>query len=97
MIPFATPSEYNAKTIVALGALGIIGLFAQFAMTRAFSSGPTTLVASLQYSTVAFAAVYGVAVWGDSLSPSSVFGLSLVVASAILALRGAGKAVQVEG
>jgi S-adenosylmethionine uptake transporter len=96
MIPFGAPSNYNAQTVMALAAVGVVGLFAQLAMTRAFSSGPATLLASLQYSTVAFAAIYGVVLWGDTLSATSVFGLSLIVLSGIVALRRAGKPIQVE-
>lgn len=95
MIPFARTSHYTIEAMLALAAVGVVGLFAQLTMTRAFSSGPTTLLASLQYSTVAFAAIYGVAVWGDSLSATSVFGLSLIVLSGIVALR-ADKPIQVE-
>jgi S-adenosylmethionine uptake transporter len=95
MIPFARTSHYTIESILALAALGVVGLFAQLTMTRAFSSGPTTLLASLQYSTVAFAAIYGAAVFGDSLSATSVFGLSLIVLSAIVAVR-ADKPIQVE-
>jgi S-adenosylmethionine uptake transporter len=96
MIPFSPTSHYTAERILALGAVGIVGLFGQLAMTRAFSSGPTTLLTSLQYSTVAFAALYGVLFWGDTFSVTSLLGLSLIVLSGILALRGAAKPIQVE-
>ena len=96
LIPFSPRSDYSAQAIVALGAVGIVGLLAQLAMTRAFSTGPATLLASLQYSTVAFAALYGVIIWGDTLSFASVLGLSLIVLSGIVALRRADKAIQVE-
>jgi S-adenosylmethionine uptake transporter len=96
MVPFTPPAHYSAETILALAGLGVVGLGAQFAMTRAFSSGPTTLLASLQYSTVAFAALYGVLVWGDTLSATSGVGLSLIVLSGIVALRRAEKPIQVE-
>lgn len=96
LIPFGPRSEYDATTLIALGAVGIVGLFAQLALTRAFSSGPTTLLASLQYSTVAFAAMYGVMFFGDTLSATRVFGLSLIVLCGIVALRRADKPIQVE-
>jgi S-adenosylmethionine uptake transporter len=96
MIPFSPSSLYTGETILALGGVGTVGLFAQLAMTRAFSSGPTTLLTSLQYSTVAFAAIYGALVWGDTLSATSGFGLSLIVLSGILALRGTAKPAQTE-
>lgn len=96
LIPFSPRSEYSAQATTALGAVGFVGLLAQLAMTRAFSTGPTTLLACLQYSTVAFAAVYGVLIWNDTLSTASVVGLGLIVLSGIVALRRADKPIQVE-
>jgi S-adenosylmethionine uptake transporter len=96
LIPFGPPSHYSAQSIAALAAVGIVGLGAQLSMTRAFSTGPATLLASLQYSTVAFAALYGVVLWGDVLSATSVFGLALIVLSGIVALRRADKPMPVE-
>jgi S-adenosylmethionine uptake transporter len=96
MIPFTPPSDYNPQTIAALAAVGLVGLGAQLAMTRAFGTGPATLLASLQYSTVAFAAIYGVMLWGDVLSATSALGLSLIVLSGIVALRRTDKPMQVE-
>jgi S-adenosylmethionine uptake transporter len=95
IVPFSPQSDYNARTVIALGALSIVGLLAQISLTRAFGTGPTTLLASLQYATVAFAAMYGVLLWGDTLSVTSVFGLSLIVLSGIVALR-AEKPIAVE-
>jgi S-adenosylmethionine uptake transporter len=96
IVPFGASSDYNAWTTIALLAIGILGLFAQLAMTRAFSSGQTTLLASLQYSTVAFAAIYGIVLWGDTLSMASVVGLSLIVFSGILALRRVREPIQLD-
>ena len=94
-VPFGPPSRYTVATVVALP--GVIGLFAQLAMTRALSSGPTTLLASLQYGAVAFAAIYGVVLWDDRFSPASAAGLALIVASGIVALYRVREPVQVEG
>ena len=96
-VPFGPPSRYTVATVVALPGVGVIGLFAQLAMTRALSSGPTTLLASLQYGAVAFAAIYGVVLWDDRFSPASAAGLALIVASGIVALYRVREPVQVEG
>lgn len=95
-IPFSPPSNYTLPTVLALLGVGLVGLLGQLAMTRAFSTGPTTLLASLQYSTVGFAAVYGVLIWRDTLSATSAFGLSLIVLSGIVALRRSGRPIQVD-
>ena len=97
LIPFSARSDYSPQALIALGAIGLVGLLAQLTMTRAFSAGPATLLASLQYSTVAFAALYGVFIWGDTLSGTSLIGLSLIVLSGIVALRRAEKPMQVDG
>jgi len=94
MIAFGRTSTYDLKTWLALGALGTVSLMGQLAMTRAFSTGPTTFLASLQYITVAFAALYGVLIWGDTLTLASVIGLSLIVSSGIVALRGTAKRIE---
>jgi S-adenosylmethionine uptake transporter len=96
MIPFAPPSNYSVTTLIALGAVGIVGMFAQLAMTRAFSKGSTTLLASLQYSTVAFSATYGIVIWGDTPSAATALGLALIVMSCVIALRRGGKPIIVE-
>ena len=97
LIPFGAISRYTTATIVVLACVGVVGAFAQLALTRAFSTGPTTSLASLQYSTVAFAAIYGVALWDDTFSAASAAGLSVIVASCILALRRVRKPVQLDG
>lgn len=94
MIAFGSTSNYELSTWFALGGLGTVSLIGQLAMTRAFSTGPTTFLASLQYITVAFAAVYGVLIWGDTLTLTSVIGLSLIVFSGIVALRGTATRVE---
>ena len=96
MLPFAPRGSYDARTIAALAAVGIVGLGAQLTMTRAFATGPATLLASLQYSTVAFAAMYGVLVWNDELSVGSVLGLALIVMSGIVAVKRADEPMPVE-
>jgi len=61
-----------------------------------FRSGPRMLLASLQYATVAFAAMYGVLFWGDTFSATSVFGVSLISLSGIVALRRVGNSVRID-
>jgi len=89
-MPFASTGHYSGLGLVVLLGIGVTGLAAQLAMTRAFSAGAPTLTAMLQYSTVLFAFVYGYFVWGDRLTWSSALGLLLIVgssASAALATR----------
>lgn len=86
-MPFAPVSTYNLQSVSALVGVGVVGLFAQLSMTHAFQLGSTSLLATLQYSTVIFAAVYGLAFWGDRLSLAGLAGLVLIVFSGVLAVR----------
>jgi S-adenosylmethionine uptake transporter len=54
-------------------------------MTRAYASGATMAVASLQYSGIVFAALYGIAIFGDRLPLSGWIGMALIIASGIAA------------
>lgn len=80
-LPFATPSAFSADVLSALVAIGLLGMVGQLAVTQAFKSGSTSLLSTLQYSTILFAAVYGAIVWNDAVDPETVGGLFLIVSS----------------
>lgn len=94
----------DAPVIGALVALGSAGLVGQLAMTRAFGLGSTLLTAALQYTTIIFAALLGVVVWGDRPTPLAWAGMALIVGSGLLStwrtysegriLSGAGSSTQ---
>ena len=92
---FTPRATYTAGGLAILLGISASGLLAQLAMTRAFSQGSPTLLATLQYSTLIFAALYGYWVWGDGLTWMSAAGLVLIVVSgraAALAARRDGPA-----
>ena len=66
--------------------LGISATIAQLAMTRAYRTGHTLLVASLAYTTVIFASLFGVIFWQESLSLSEYFAISLIILSGIISI-----------
>lgn len=84
-MPFSARSVYTARGIGLLAGIGITGLIAQLAMTRAFSEGSPTIPATLQYSTLIFASIYGYLVWGDALTWASAGGLLLIMVSGTVA------------
>jgi len=84
-IPFTPAHAHSLDGVLALGGVGLTGLVAQIAMTRAYSHGTPTVVATLQYSTVVFAALYGYFLWGDRPSVASASGLTLVIVCGALA------------
>ena len=72
--------------LLLFGAGGFATL-AQLAMTRAYQRGKTFVSASLAYSTVIFASVFGVLFWQEALSFSAWLAIALIMASGILAAR----------
>lgn len=72
--------------VLALIALGCVGLVGQLAMTRAFGLGSTLLTAALQYSTIIFAALLGVVFWGDRPALLAWGGMGLIIVSGLLSI-----------
>jgi S-adenosylmethionine uptake transporter len=73
-----------ALWLIPVGALAALG---QLCMTRAYTRGATMLVANLQYSGIVFAALYGIALFGERLPLIGWAGMLLIIASGILATQ----------
>ena len=71
---------------IVLG-IGFCGTAAQFAMTRAYRTGNTLVCGALSYSTLVFGAVATFIVWNERLAPLEWAGMSVIIASGILAMR----------
>ena len=65
--------------------VGAFGTAAQLAMTRAYKRGRTLMAASLAYSTVIFASLFGVLFWHERLSAGAWSAIALIVASGVAA------------
>lgn len=70
--------------VLVLG-VGGFGALAQLAMTRAYKRGSTLVSASLAYSTVIFASLFGALIWGEVLAWPSWLAIGLIVASGLIA------------
>lgn len=82
--PLTRPEPHYLALLAGIGACAT---FAQLAMTRAHRSGATLMVSTLSYSTIAFAALFGILLWDEALSPSGWAGMALIVASGVLSLK----------
>lgn len=83
-------SEIHVPTLetgLLLLGVGAFATLAQLAMTRAYARGKTLVSASLAYTTVVFASLFGALFWGDALGPLEAFGMLLVILSGIAASR----------
>jgi S-adenosylmethionine uptake transporter len=75
----------DGHTFWLLLGLGLLGLGAQIAMTRAYRLGKTLVVANLQYTGIVFSSVWGVIVFSDVFDWHSWLGIGIILASGIAA------------
>jgi drug/metabolite transporter (DMT)-like permease len=76
------PGWNGAWWLLCVGALAAGG---QLALTRAYASGATMLVANLQYTGIVFASLFGIWLFGDTLPWYSWLGMVLIVACGMVA------------
>jgi len=70
-----------------LFAIGAAATFAQLAMTQAYRIGQTQVVSTLAYGTIAFASLFGLIFWQETLSITGWLGILLIIASGVLSLK----------
>ncbi len=90
---FTVPALNELPLLLAIGA---IATSAQLAMTRAYRLGNTMTVGALAYSTVGFAALYGVLLFGDRLPLGAWIGMMLIVLAGVAGIRFGRTATPVE-
>lgn len=71
---------------VLLG-LGLSATIAQLAMTRAYRTGDTLVVAGLAYVTVVLASLFGVLWWNEHLTLNDWSAIGLIILSGIISVR----------
>ena len=79
-----TVTLHNLPILLGIGSSATL---AQLALTRAYSTGKTLVASSLSYSAVVFATLFGVLLWGETLSTSSWIGMALIIASGVSSVR----------
>ena len=84
---FGAIHPLNATGLPILIGLGGSATLAQLAMTRAYRTGATQVVGSLSYSTVLFASLFGMVLWGEALPLAGWVGMMLIIAGGVLSLR----------
>ncbi len=75
---------------VLLG-IGVSATISQLAMTRAYRTGNTLIVACLAYFTVIFASIFGVIFWHEHLDMQSGVAILLIIVSGILSSKSTEK------
>jgi len=80
--PWQNVSWQAAAWLIPIGVLATLG---QWSMTRAYSRGPTLLVANLQYAGIVFASGYSLLLFEDQIPLIGWAGMALIVASGMAA------------
>lgn len=75
------------ETLPWLIALGVFATCGQWAMTRAYRTGRTVLVASFAFSTVLFSAILDTVLFKEDLSPGAWAGMAVIVVAGMWAAR----------
>jgi len=84
---FDTIHSITPFNFLILMGIGITATLAQLALTRAYHTGEVLVVGALAYSTVLFACVWGILIWGEVLSLLSLIGIGCIVAGGLLSLK----------
>lgn len=81
-LPFnwVTPDLTGAALMILLGTLGGIS---HFCLIRAYSAAPAATVAPFGYTTLVWAAVYSLMLFGEELRLSTILGTAVIVGSGV--------------
>jgi drug/metabolite transporter (DMT)-like permease len=72
----------GAALLLATGLLATAG---QWFMTRAYATGATLGIASLQYLAIVFGFIFGVWIFDDPVTPMSLAGMALIISAGVVA------------
>ncbi|MDO9393503.1 DMT family transporter [Methylotenera sp.] len=84
---FASFHQVEWQDLPVLLGLGLSATIAQLAMTRAYRTGNTLVVASLAYVTVLLASLFGVIWWQEHLSFDAWIAIALIILSGVISIR----------
>lgn len=88
---FDSVHTITLRGLTILFGLGISATLAQLAMTRAYRVGRTLVVGSMAYSTIIFASLFGMMLWGETLPLAGWAGMALIIAGGVISLKLAPK------
>jgi drug/metabolite transporter (DMT)-like permease len=74
----------NAWVLIGLGVSGVL---AQLAMTRAYRTGNTLVVGAFSYSAIVFGTIATIVLWQDRLTGFEWAGMAVIIGAGILAMR----------
>ena len=84
---FNTFQHITWQDLLMLSGLGLSATIAQLALTRAYRTGDTLVVASLAYVTILLASLFGIVWWDEHLSFDAWLAIGLIILSGIISIR----------
>jgi S-adenosylmethionine uptake transporter len=81
-VAFHTHTLHGAALVLGIG---VMGLMAQMAMTRAYRTGAVLVVANLQYTGIIFSSLWGMYLWHDVFDWHVWLGMAVILVSGIAA------------
>lgn len=84
---FDTFQSLAWQDLLILCGLGLSATIAQLALTRAYRTGNTLVVASLAYVTVLLASLFGILWWDEHLSFDAWLAIGLIIISGMISIR----------
>ena len=84
---FDTFQSLAWQDLLILSGLGLSATIAQLALTRAYRTGNTLVVASLAYVTVLLASLFGILWWNEHLSFDAWLAIGLIIVSGMISIR----------
>ena len=84
---FDTFQSLDWQDLLLLSGLGLSATIAQLALTRAYRTGNTLVVASLAYVTILLASLFGVLWWYEHLDIQAWLAIGLIILSGIISIR----------
>ncbi len=84
---FDTFHAVSWNDVITIGGLGLSATLAQLAMTRAYRTGKTLVVASLAYTTIVFASLISLLLWQEYLGIDAWLAIGLIVSSGLISLH----------
>lgn len=79
-----------AADLLRFAALGLVAGVAQYLLVQAYRLAPVAVVSPLEYTTMAWAVVFGILIWQETPAWSTALGIVVVVGSGLYILRREG-------
>jgi drug/metabolite transporter (DMT)-like permease len=89
-LPFAPPAPWPplaSSDMLSFGALGVVGVAGHLLLTKAYAMAPAARLASADYTSLLFAAIFGFIYFSETPTLTTIAGAAFIIASSLVASR----------